>query len=84
MIWPFKRARIASKSDRVQPFRDFRSIGETFTYLGRTCVVTDYCGVFGEPLLSADYADDRGIIHNVMFSIEELPALIAQNKQGGV
>ena len=83
-MWPFKKKE--PKPDRtgetIAKLKSFKDIGETFNYLGRTCVVTGhweywpYCGVV--PMLKFDYADEHGILHSVSANIRELPALINQ------
>lgn len=77
----------------VNPFAAFRQIGETFQYCGRRCVVTAierhwsevnrgmatvYLGHVFE--LTADYADDNGVIHTVTFPLSQLSALLAENR----
>lgn len=66
----------------IDSFQAFREIGETFNYLGRICVVTGHSkfdpisGVL--PRLTFDYADNLGVIHSEIASIEKLPAIKAQ------
>ena len=86
-MWPFSKKE-EPKEGRTQACIDelkaFRKVGETFNYLGRTCVVTGhfdfypYTGIF--PVLQFDYADEHGVIHSMSANIRELPALI--NQQG--
>lgn len=87
-MWPFskkeepKEAITQACIDELKAFKAFREVGETFNYLGRTCVVTGhadfhpYVGVI--PMLKFDYADDHGIIHSMSANIRELPALVKQ------
>lgn len=75
------------KEAGVARLREFREIGQTFNYLGRTCVVTAHesarPGLGHVPQLNADYADDHGVIHGITFSVDELPGLLAQNDNQG-
>ena len=88
-MWPFTKKIEEPKIDWVQQYIDefkaFRDIGETFNYLGRTCVVTGHFTVdffcYGGsrmPGLTFNYADDLGVIHSMVASIRELPGLIKQ------
>lgn len=66
----------------IEEFRQFRDIGETFNYLGRTLIVTAHTETavdLGEyARLRCDYADNDGVIRQISFQPRELPALIAQ------
>ena len=60
----------------------WRKVGETFTYLGRECVVTGYAKYLPTPFgpavvnqLQADYADDLGVIRSITFTPSEWRAL---------
>lgn len=84
-MWPFSEKK-KPEVDRTQACIDklmaFKKVGETFNYLGRTCVVTGhvdfypYVGII--PMLKFDYADEQGVIHCMSASIRELPALVNQ------
>jgi hypothetical protein len=86
-MWPFTKNKEPEPNrtqeciDRLKAFRD---IGETFDYLGRTCIVTGhaefypYIGII--PVLKFDYADDHGVIHCMSANIRELPALVNQQE----
>jgi hypothetical protein len=96
-MWPFKsKKEVAAKESEfdcavesaidcaVNEIKKFRDVGETFNYLGRTCIVTtygQYCPYLGVmPKIHCDYADDKGVIHSISFSIDELGNLIKQNE----
>lgn len=95
-MWPFKRFKAGGivkeanpASDEVSPrqalaseMQAWRKIGETFTYLGRECVVTGYTACLYSPFgidvvneLQADYADDLGVIRSIAFTPSEWRAL---------
>lgn len=84
-MWPFKPKPKAPcwKQQGVEAFKAFRDIGQTFNYLGRTCIVTrhwmlwPYVGPI--PELHADYVDECGIVRSISFLLGELPGLKAQN-----
>jgi len=87
LMWPFKKKESKEPIEdlrhaAIEKIEGFRKIGETFNYLGRTCVVTGHqelipmLGVM--PMLRCDYADDAGVLHSIKFLPHELPALIAQ------
>lgn len=83
-MWPFKKKEPERNcaGEAIEKLQEFKKIGETFNYLGRTCIVTGHwefwpcVGVV--PLLQFDYADDTGKIHNCKMRVTELPALINQ------
>ena len=97
-MWPFKRKKkvdlwadmITSFENGIRDLEAFRKVGETFTYLGRTCVVTSLgeCipGQYPYALptvvarLAANYADNQGRIHEITFAWDQLPTLIAMNE----
>lgn len=84
-MWPFKtKPREPNwKIQAIKDLRAFRDIGQTFNYLGRTCVVKRHWMLwphFGPvPELWADYVDEQGIVRTLTFLIGELPGLKAQN-----
>jgi hypothetical protein len=97
-MWPFKKR--PPKTDltdetnaywmieEIADLRSFRDVGETFIYLGRTCVVTSHWSevipyVGFHPLLRADYADDCGVIRSISFRRSELVGLRAMNPAPG-
>lgn len=58
-------------------------LGETFQYLGRTCVVTGYFkfdGFWLCPSLVCDYADEHGVIREIIFRVDEAERL-SQGKE---
>lgn len=73
----------------INELREWRAIGESFQYLGRECVVTGHyrvsfheLGIHTYPELSADYADDLGVIRHVAFDMTEARALMARQPGG--
>lgn len=95
-MWPFKGFKSGGvvktakpASDEISPHQAlanemhaWRKVGETFTYLGRECVVTGYARYLPSPFgtdvvneLQADYADDLGVIRSVTFTPHEWRAL---------
>jgi hypothetical protein len=85
-VWPFtkKEPKPDWCDEGIAALKAFRDVGQTFSYLGRTCIVTghwEWMGIdFGpRPVLLCDYADDRGEIRQLKFNLSELPALEAQN-----
>jgi len=76
------------RADKIRQLREFRDIGERFTYLGRDMVVTAHyrivsCGFSMHPVfgISADYVNDIGDIKQISFSMSELQTLINENKE---
>lgn len=87
-MWPFKKRAPEPERDwlaeGIAELKAFRDIGQTFNYLGRTCIVCSHTTIIGLlilPRLECDYVDDAGVIRRVMFSPQELPGLRAQNKE---
>jgi hypothetical protein len=90
-MWPFNRKPKEPKPPSwrqlaVDELRAWRKIGDTFSYLGRTCVVTGYCQYYFHELgshvyvkLSADYADDLGHIRHISFDWSEAQAVMRNN-----
>ena len=87
-MWPFKTKQPERdpRLDGVRELKEFRGLGQTFNYLGRTCIVTGHVyqewsefGLYWRPSLRCDYVDDKGVIRQVSFSPAELPGLRAQN-----
>lgn len=76
------REKTESFEQQVQALREFRDLGETFNYLGRTMIVTghwdDHPEIRPWAVLKCDYADDSGVIRKIEFGPSELPGLIAQ------
>lgn len=85
-MWPFTKKE--SKPDwceeGIAKLKAFRDVGQTFNYLGRTCIVSRHCEWWPYagciPRLVCDYADDYGVIRQAVFRIDEIPALEAQNR----
>jgi hypothetical protein len=90
-MWPFKKKKEAKPVEpnfrlaMIKKMQEWRSVGEEFEYLGRRMIVAGHwrIGVHGfpgvlcvEPCLSADYADNNGVIHSVSFSNAEIEALM--------
>lgn len=95
-MWPFKnKERVNEESSKdtitiaINKLKEFRDVGETFNYLGRTCIVTGHCdikyqGIYSTivivPLLKFDYCDNYGVLHSCAFKLNELPAVIKQQE----
>lgn len=84
-MWPFKSKPKSNPSEEVlDKLRAFREVGETFNYLGRTCIVTghfDLLPLVGfVPMLKFDYCDDLGVLHSMSAGVGELPGLIKQQE----
>ena len=85
-MWPFKKKEPERDmtGEAIEKLKAFRDVGETFNYLGRTCVVTGhwkfvpYRGAV--PMLTFDYCDDHGRLHAASSRVSELPALENQQK----
>lgn len=82
-MWSFKKKQMGKDPtvERFEKLERFRKVGETFNYLGRTCIVTNHSvpTPWGpEPRLCFDYCDNAGVIHHLVFSVAELPALMGQ------
>ena len=77
----------ALKEQNRKAVRGFREVGETFVYLGCTCIVRSherFVGYLGwMPELQADYVDDRGVIHAISFSAKDIPLLEKHNLKSG-
>jgi len=86
-MWPFKKKEFErnAKVEAIAKLKAFRDVGETFKYLGRTCVVTGhwefwpYAGIV--PILKFDYCDDSGRLHTATARVSELSALVNQQEQ---
>ena len=89
-MWPFK----TKQKEKLEPsltaqtimrLEDWRAVGDEFTYMGRTMIVSGHyrvlqgIGMHLSPGITADYADDLGVIRNIQFSAAESVALM--NKQ---
>ena len=85
-MWPFNKRESKPNhfEEGISKLKEFRDIGETFNYLGRTCIVTaHYDGHFEMgfyPILKFDYCDDLGVLHNMTACVSELPCLMKQQK----
>lgn len=82
-MWPFKRKEPERDyvSEEIEKLKAFRDVGETFNYLGRTCVVAGHYDVWGGekiPMLMFDYCDNTGRSCSYSARVRELPALIHQ------
>lgn len=80
-MWPFTSTDHDTEIvDAVARLRAFRDVGETFTYLGRECIVTGhwenipYVGT-SVPTLLFDYCDDCGLIRSGRLSVDVVMAL---------
>lgn len=91
-MWPFKTRKNEKQRDYnqnlIDELREFRGMGETFNYLGRTLIVTAHtelipgvCGIAILPCLQCDYANENGDIKRIRFSAKELPGLIKQQEK---
>ena len=80
-MWPSKEDYVDKEIAKLKAFRD---IGETFNYLGRTCVVTGHWGGGVDigiiPELRFNYCDDLGVIRSYSIGQAELPGLIKRQK----
>jgi len=69
--------------DCIRRVRDFKAIGDTFTYLGIEMIVTSHSQMtsMGEELagLVANYKTKNDEIKQIRFSIQEIDALRAEN-----
>lgn len=85
-MWPFKKKEHErdTTGEAIAELKAFRDVGETFNYLGRTCVVTGHWEYWRDigvvPMLKFDYCDDHGVLHAVSARLAELPALRNQQK----
>lgn len=84
-MWPFSNKEPAESAiDLIHDLRTWREIGQEFSYLGRTCVVTGY---YAQDIdgwssgIQANYADDHGVIRGLSFSGQESRALMLSNMQ---
>lgn len=89
-LWPFNREPEKPKPPTwkdlaVREMQAWRGIGESFTYLGRECVVTGHfryefyeLGSVCIVQLTAEYADDLGVIRYCQFDWHEVQALMAK------
>lgn len=62
----------------IERLKAWRDIGDTFEYLGKTCVVTRHYKVYGHgkrPCIIACYADNNGILRDAYFSVDEIEAI---------
>lgn len=86
-MWAFEidAPRDSALQEGIAAFSEFRKIGETFSYLGRLCIVTGHFEVWDMgclvPMLLCDYVDKNGVIRQAKFPLRALPGLIKQ--QGG-
>ena len=82
-MWPFRK-KVDTTEQGIDELKAFRNIGETFNYLGRTCIVTGHreCWemIGWVPMLMCDYVDGRGQIRQVKFNLRELPGIIKQQE----
>ncbi len=83
-MWPFKKTEPKPDpiNDAIAELKAFRDIGETFIYLGRTCMVTAHFEhwphIGAVPMLKFDYCDNHGVLHSDSVWIALLPGLIKQ------
>lgn len=84
-LWPFGKSKPAEISPATQLLRQlmqWRSLGQTFDYLGRTCIVTGHWWVvFDDSVtgITADYADELGVIHSIKFGPGESRGLMERD-----
>lgn len=93
-MWPFSKRQepeqepdpvMAAADAAVAALKEWRGVGDEFTYLGRTmrviahhrlsCVGWSVCKI---PCIQAEYVDNDGVIRRAMFSVPECEALIVQ------
>lgn len=94
-MWSFKKKVEAIEQnpnmEMINQLVAWRAIGAEFTYLGRRMIVSGHFRVGGgfplpmfvAPGLSADYADDHGVIHSIRFSSGESTAIMEQQPNAG-
>jgi hypothetical protein len=87
-MWPFKKkvaveAAPSVNTSFIKQLRDWRGVGDEFTYLGRRMVVTGHFSISGgypvtyiRPGFIANYVDDTGVIRQIHFGAEESRALM--------
>lgn len=68
----------------VAKLKTWRDIGDSFNYLGRTMVATSHekiivmpSSLYKIPCLTAEYADEHGIIHKIELSMAVCKKLMA-------
>ena len=96
-MWPFKKkdAKPAVPDHRmalIQQLEAWREIGQEFEYLGRRMIVSGHysigggypMGLYMNPGIRADYADDMGVIHAISFSAAESVALMTAQPNAAV
>ena len=66
-----------STEERIKEFKEFRDIGETFNFLGITCLVVR----FESDIMTVDYVDNHGVLQFSKFTYEDLPLLKKQNEE---
>jgi hypothetical protein len=80
-----RKAYLERINGEVAQLKAFRDVGQTFNYLGMTCMVTGYYGTYlgGQryAVLQADYVDVTGLYHHIKFDVEKLPCLRNQNPE---
>ena len=88
-----RRRKLELSREAIEKLKEFRQLGEKFTYLGVTVVVTGHSkAIIGgyspdylmprlgrEPTLMGDYVNALGEIKKISFAYEELPTLKAEN-----
>jgi hypothetical protein len=86
-MWPFSRKKDQPKESYlevgIKELKEFRDIGDSFKYLGRTMVVTrhhTFDGFDVWPKLICDYADNHGVLRQAVFGLHELEGLKKQNQ----
>jgi hypothetical protein len=93
-MWPFSKTQateqkvdplVTAEDAAIGALKEWRDVGEEFTYLGRTMRVTAhyrislFCwSICKIPCIQAEYVDDNGVIRQAMFSVPECEALIVQ------
>lgn len=74
MSWLSKRHERVLRDDEAM--RAVFKLGDTFQYLGRTCIVVGYgeheMDIGWIPRLMCDYADDHGVIRHISFTPHEV------------
>jgi len=87
-----RRRKLELSREAIEKLKEFRQLGEKFTYLGVTVVVTGHSKAIidgyshypvprlgREPTLMGDYVNALGEIKKISFAYEELPTLKAEN-----
>jgi len=93
MIWPFKRKPEHDwKKEQLDLLKDFRDVGEKFTYLGKEMLVVSHVDhdfsrsleFISLPRLVCHYFDATGTLKHARFTCADLPVLRSENGESPV